>query len=1452
MTLAALKEKIAAAGGGTLALEAADFGIESVADLFGRYVPGGTLTISNCVPDAGDLSVTGSLSLGAASSASARVAILADESGQEATGIAVTLPLESWQVDLPFAKVNATEIGKRGGSNPRLELSAGGNVVSLAPASARIAGDFPLPITPPQAGVIAADVQPAALPPLNYQFDVQPANAEIDGFAALAALASGFSFTPPVDIPLGTTLQLVAVGYTIEPATGELAAICFDLLSQKNWSIIPGVVEIESFEFQLFLVAPAVPGPLVAAITATVGVHGETILLSSALPSLAFSGRLDHDAPIPLGPFLAKFGADDDFFAGLRLSAFEFSVGLTSPFPYSASLEIEEAPGAAQITLNGESIQLQTLIVDVDAEGSGTAEASFGGEIQIGEVPLYLTASKSSGGWQFAGGTDGNPPIDFAGWIDSVANTYKFEGLPSSIKALTISRINLLYDSGDADKTFTFDCAGELKVSDVTLNAAISVKLSETGGVPSTDLGGTLTIEAGARSIDFTLTVTVNSGGTTLIGTVTAEGDPVGLADILAALGFDADLPDGLNIKLQDLGVAYRTRTEASGEASTFILTAEASGYGRAMLVIDRTQAGSTYLFAIDAAVHGSLSDIPIIGGAIPAGHGLALDGVQLLVASKPVPADEMASLDVLVKAVDAALPPGSAFDLPAATMTGRACLAVTYVAGADPPHQLLVGAAAAPAAATPSALSAPPSPGATAPPTPAAPPPPPTPGADGTKWISLQRQIGPLHFDRIGFGYSGGKLTVAIDAGAALGPLSLTLDGLTIASPLTGFSPSFNLEGIGIGYSQAPLEIAGALLKAPASQSGPAVDFQFDGAVSVALENIGISGIASYAQITGGPPSMFAFAELLMPLGGPPPFFVTGLMAGFGFNRSLAIPAMDEVQSFPLLTLAQPPAQPAQTQTLSGVLTALETKPWIVAQPGAFWFAAGVQFTSFELVTTKALLVVDPTGDFTVALLGLSSMTLPQSSEGKPAYCFVELQLDAVFKPDDGSFCATALLSNNSYVLTPDCHLTGGFAFAAWFGSNQHAGDFVITLGGYHPAFTPPPHYPAVPRLAFNWAVSDNVTIQGDAYFALTPSVGMGGGSLQALFHDGDLHAWFTANADLLMSWRPFWFIGDIDVSIGISYRLNLLVCHKTVSLSVGASVTIWGPPTGGTVHVHLVVVSFTVSFGSDNAGSSNDPLGWGDFKALLPQPGSICTVAAGSSLAKTLASTDGRATNPQIWVALPRGFSFSTRSAMAASQLACDAPGAPNGAGAAGQTVSIRPMQRPKVTSTHMVKISKDDPAAAGIALDGWSFTASTRNLPASLWGPVPADMKQAPAAPSNDVVGDQLVGYDIATPSPTLNGATGAVPYSNLTEEWILPDGAAPLTTAIVADPAYLPAASDGAIGAIASIDTGTAAQGRASLFAALTGIGSGGFVDGPLSNLAARAEHLFADSPMEEAA
>ncbi|CRK29937.1 hypothetical protein BN1708_005076 [Verticillium longisporum] len=192
------------------------------------------------------------------------------------------------------------------------------------------------------------------------------------------------------------------------------------------------------------------------------------------------------------------------------------------------------------------------------------------------------------------------------------------------------------------------------------------------------------------------------------------------------------------------------------------------------------------------------------------------------------------------------------------------------------------------------------------------------------------------------------------------------------------------------------------------------------------------------------------------------------------------------------------------------------------------------------------------------------------------------------------------AQLSPRSFVLHERYHLTGGLALFSWFGDSPHAGDRVMTIGGFHQAFDKPLQYPRPPRLGIAWSLGDNLRITGEAYFAITPRVCMGGGRLHAQLTLGALSAWFDAFLDFLINYRPFCFAAVGGVSIGVRFSLDLWLVTIRISCEIGTTLTVAGPPMAGTVHVDFWVFGFDVDFGDKTGMARPDRLSLSDFKAL------------------------------------------------------------------------------------------------------------------------------------------------------------------------------------------------------------------------------------------------------------
>ncbi|GIP23382.1 DUF6603 domain-containing protein [Paenibacillus sp. J22TS3] len=1337
-----------------------------------------------------------------------------------------------------------------------------------------------------------------------------PTSIRLSELASLIGSGSLDTQVPGL-LPALDDIQLEQVALTLSAASCELlsASATISYRNDKGWTVLDNILVFKGMQVT-FDYAPGQEMALETTVACTAVLSGGTLDASILLPELIFTCELTEGV-IDIGSMIEHAAGDLKWLPQIQCSDLKIFGN------------IKEGSYRFQATVDsGWSFQLgqkELVFTEISLDISKTSQAVSGeitGKFTVAELPLYVMAEYETGaGATLTGGIGGRAigqGLSLTKLTGEILSLFSVS-LPAHAPELTLTGLNLSFNTKTHD--FSFMCSSGLTLAEIHFDLVVEVSVVHQNDNPDVTFKGYFWVEDSQFELDFMSTemskVIQASWSLTKKPHDDAEGDqvkPLGLDTLARAFGLDAELiPEGLDLALTHASFRYDL---SSGD---LVLTAESAHYGNAVFISKRISDTSSiqgfqdgqkeqngqneqdeqdkqdelnplnglnspgmirvFAFGLDIPTAIRLADLPLVGSKLPDAEQLQIRDFGFWYVSHAVSKQVVEQLNGLVTQ-------GGATGLPKlqdAELSAPICLQATLQLGEDSTLlQLPLGGQSVkkPKPVSHTQPLAADIPGASLSKTSNYPAPAKTrdtlaPAVDPTSWFSIQRTFGIFTFKRIGVRYEGGSLTFALDASIALGPLSFSLDGLSISSPLTRFAPVFGLSGLGLEYNQAPIEISGALMRVPGSQLSEEVKFMFNGTAVVKAEEFALAAIGSYAQMTSGDPSLFIFAELDAPLGGPPALFVTGLMGGFGFNRMLEAPAQDEVLGFPLLALTEP-SQPGRGDSPRDPMHILdvlqgnapivpngEKKAWIAPKPGEYWLAVGVQFTSFELVRTKALLIVDFGRELQFLLLGLSSMQLPQPEVSSQTYVNLELQLRAVLQPNEGFFGLSAVLGSSSYVLSRDCHLTGGFAFYFWFGDNDHAGQFVLTLGGYHPAFKPPEFYPQEPRIGINWAVSDKVSIKGGAYFALTPSCVMTGGGLEATFHDGDLQAWFTAHADLLVNWHPFSFLAHIDVGIGVSYRLNLLFCHKTISISLGATVDMWGPPTGGEVHVNLSVVSFTVHFGSSGADQRQDPLLWDEFTKLLPKPEDICKITVANGLFKTL-ENDGEESG-QTWVVRAGKFRFFTQSAIPASELrtgktrvettvetlhhaeldnrVIDQP-----------TISIRPMDLTEISSVHTLNVTHVDSGAL-MDTSAWSLVPRYQNVPESLWAVPPEPFTQVPGRPEAKVLKDQLVGYDVQPPISQLGFTRGAANLEVLGGEQVAAGGY-PLSPNAVEAGTYNPAAAEDTVAQVAALMKDEVVLSRNALLQALRSSGLYNGPSGPLDRYAAEAAHSFSDPPMRQ--
>jgi hypothetical protein len=597
--------------------------------------------------------------------------------------------------------------------------------------------------------------------------------------------------------------------------------------------------------------------------------------------------------------------------------------------------------------------------------------------------------------------------------------------------------------------------------------------------------------------------------------------------------------------------------------------------------------------------------------------------------------------------------------------------------------------------------------------------------------WFDLEKTFGPFSLKQIGFQYGTkeekgekkGELAILIDAAIKISGLTLSCDDLGVGIALADLKPSFKISGIGIEYKNPTLEISGALLRSEKEKYT-----EYLGLASIkfnlAGKSFGVSAIGAYAYYDGKP-SLFLYAVLNVTIVVDPSFIITGFALGFGYNRYLKVPSIDNLLDFPLVAEAVEPSDSKFSDDSELITKKLgQMDEYMPISIGSGFVAIGLKFTCFKMLDCFALLTVAFGEDFEINLLGIAKMKIPTpAKDSKNTSCILNMTmlLRARFSLSEGVISIEGQLASDCYLLSPDCRLTGGFAVCLWV-SGPHAGDFVITLGGYHPLFKKPAHYPTVPRLGFHWKVGNCLSLKGEKYFALCAHAIMAGGRLEANFKLGKLWANFVAEAHFLISWKPYYY--EILVQVRIQAGYGILG-----PVSLGVQLHIWGPEFAGTATFRIIFVKVTVEFG-DQSSRLPEPIDWESFQSSFLPPAKstaqgsstaadVCSVVVNQGVTKQLSPAT---TKEVAFVVNPKELELVVNSAIPSKQALYDKKSL--GIGEAKTNFGIRSMgvTKEQLDTSYNIKIKRQEKVGSGsvtVDKDEFQFIPITQDVPTALWG-------------------------------------------------------------------------------------------------------------------------------------
>lgn len=1113
-------------------------------------------------------------------------------------------------------------------------------------------------------------------------------------------------------------------------STRELIKLSFGVeVHQQDWKLMeePILVQLDGVSFHFTIFEPmsssrSVEAQIVFETTIGVGSNPQDRIELACGGSYP-SGQLFFQARnrVPVGRLLNKFlGAG----ASTELDKFDFDDFRLDYNYKNSNFELRFNVLERWEIVKGFEVGELRFQIRSDKTNK-TCQGSLGGTLSLGKVDLKLEATYRDEVWGFNGK---------AGTI-YISELFKDGGIPAAIKSLVFDGLELSFKTGK-EKSFRFHGTAKLEVDGQRFDITLTVEAEEKAGRYEKKFAGVIKI-GGAQ---FKFDLTSGEAGEEIVARWSNTDKDSGTLN----LGSVSDkLPDLSDLKSLLQPEEATLRLNLNDDKKRVALYCKSKGLQVAFLLTK----GPTGWIAALGLIPGRISTDSLgpLGTALKP-YSIALDKLLLVAASADAPAKEQLMLGDAGQSFHRGLLlqgtlefGGTSFSYPFECRLG----------GDDKAPELTAnsGASTQPTGSTTATALSPSGNGAER--------------EEAKNNVEVGRTVGPITFRNARFesrdaADSGKHIYVLLDASLATGGFGLDLIGFNLSFPLSMLQdlkdPINNaaaivgkitpgLDGLSISYSKPPLVISGGFAKTKADPSQKLWDGDvYRGHLLVKAATFQITVLGAYGTllIKGEKQSaLFFYGALTGMLGGPPEFFVTGLALGGGYNTRLALPAIEKVSEFPLIQAVTNPDEFA----VGGTERLMKT---VDPSYGDYWIAAGLQFTTYKLADSFALFSVAFGNRLQFALLGLTKLSMPAGALADKCAVSVELAIRAVVDPEAGVFSIEGRLTQNSYVLAKELRLTGGFAFFVWFGNAKQAGDFVISLGGYHPNFIPPQYYPVVPRIGIRGQIG-GLSIAGEAYMALTPSCVMAGLKLEAAFKTEIIVATFLAYADFLIAWAPFHY--DARIGIGICVVFQPL---RSFKFEIAASLHIWGPQFAGTAYVSLWIISFTVSFG-DHSKPLPDPLTWNQFQeAFLPAP------ASRGNRFNTIRITEGLIREVKKMVAgdetlyrivNPHELMIETDSTVPCSEVKVG-----NGKSITSATpIGIRPMGATKLESHHVVSITKD---GTSVETKFKPVQWKRKSYPEALWSTSAAPRENPPkAAMVEDVPSGVVLRVELQTPQHRL---------------------------------------------------------------------------------------------------
>jgi Family of unknown function (DUF6603) len=402
---------------------------------------------------------------------------------------------------------------------------------------------------------------------------------------------------------------------------------------------------------------------------------------------------------------------------------------------------------------------------------------------------------------------------------------------------------------------------------------------------------------------------------------------------------------------------------------------------------------------------------------------------------------------------------------------------------------------------------------------------------------IPLHETLGPLSFNTLFVGIAIGeragkkpgiKLESSLSFGMDLGVLQASVDRIGLAGLVAFDDGEFALDF-------KPPNGVGLAIDAGAVRGGGFLNFDYErGEYSGGLE-IDISGIVTVTALglitTRMPDGSEGFALLVIisvefgtPIQLGLGFTLIGVGGLLGLNRTMRLELLAEgIRTGSADSIMFPRNIVANA---ARIISDLRT--FFPTQENTFLVGPMLKLgwgTPTLVSLSLGVIIQIPPGN--VAILGVLKLTLPDEDAA-----VLKLQIafiGAIEVDKERAWFFATLYDSRVLFMT----LEGGMGVLVAWGENAN---FVISVGGFHPQFDPPPlPFPVPDRLAINILNYPLARIRVLAYFAVTSNTAQFGARAELFFGFDGLSLEGHLAFDALFQFSPFYFIIAISASVSL-----------------------------------------------------------------------------------------------------------------------------------------------------------------------------------------------------------------------------------------------------------------------------------------------------------------------------